>query len=693
MNGVNCERIQAPNAKCSRGLPLETLAFSIDLTTDCEGSRNRQFGQSMCTDYEKYRSGDVRIVCRSLDNNPLKVEPSVLQQGSHFTITASSNELPEKVECTIYDEFDQILQTNIIDTSGSVSLHLKEKYGFLEVEACDEQSCIQKLELEFLIENMGKHDVTISDILVTYGSKDTLNLGDKAGVVSPGETTTVDEALFFDICSRGSLSVDVEVRADQDDGPSCSREDNLEFAVEPKCDIGASLACFEKENGEPCEELISVAPTQCICQNSCPESLSFKYTGEDCSDSDSSDSGSMSECDDILPFKPQKGLLLVRDATGSIFFEAEAEKGSTVEISDDSKACMPDDFEVSIVSPDSRATVYQTLTFSKTCNEDGAMVTDPFGALEFAGYSCSDGVDDGCFVDVVFETCVANEGSVPLIIKEAKLKVGDVGNEVDTSSFDGEIESGEMFCSEVVQSISLCGVETIEASLEVEADDDSGIGCLDETGFSISLHPAPTASPTTFPTEGIVIRVPPTSAPTENIVTVPPPVYIPPPPPPPPKKIIHKGKGKGKRDDSDHNVGFCKASALTPCPSFVQEKARVKEKGDTRRAKERVDTQRVKDRAATRREKARVDMRRGKAKVDTQKAKAILGEDTRKAGPKVTLRRARETRRGALERAEFGNQWVSRREPLHLPSIGVLFLVHATDTKPFLGCSQETFSL
>lgn len=496
--GYACTSIRPPNAKCSLGQPVRSLSFTAIPDKSCKNKRNQQIGQSECVDHDKYKSGDLQMVCKDMDNNLLYVDPPTILEGGVFTVMATRewDDLPDKINCEVQDDRGNPLQSNIIDTSGKVPLHLKERYGLLQVEACGDQSCIQGLDFGFVIENLGRNEVTISDILVDYNSNSAINLASGKKKLESGVTTDVTELVYLDVCKAGGLVVNAQVKADQESGPSCSRNEDLEFSFEPQCSLGVTLACFEEATSKPCSELFAIRPEPCECpENTCPTSFSYQYTGDNC---DGRSSG-LVDCTDDLPFKPETARVLAKRPDGSVFFESEVEEGSVIDISDGG-ACLPDELELSIVDIESRSTVFQTVSLSNTCGENGALISESFGAVEFAGFSCSDGSGESCLVDVEFETCVANEGSVPLEVTAAVLMMEDVEIDVDTSAMSGSIETGEMYCASVVQSISLCGVESIEATVEVEADDPSDTGCIDDTDFSIPLTLAPTPAPSPFPT-------------------------------------------------------------------------------------------------------------------------------------------------------------------------------------------------
>ena len=54
------------------------------------------------------------------------------------------------------------LQVNDISTAGP--LHLKEKYGALQISACDDQECLKTAALSYFVPNDGDAQMTVESV-------------------------------------------------------------------------------------------------------------------------------------------------------------------------------------------------------------------------------------------------------------------------------------------------------------------------------------------------------------------------------------------------------------------------------------------------------------------------------------------------------------------------------------------------
>ena len=97
----------------------------------------------MCADLAPFGDDPVSIACTDLLGNSLavstssdSVSPISLSAGEEFSVaTIGDAELPPRINCTIGESDGTVIQWNVIDVSGDVSLDLKDTFGSLQLES------------------------------------------------------------------------------------------------------------------------------------------------------------------------------------------------------------------------------------------------------------------------------------------------------------------------------------------------------------------------------------------------------------------------------------------------------------------------------------------------------------------------------------------------------------------------------
>ena len=523
------------------------VSFSYQANSTCDESANQQdnVDATICQDVAPLQEV-VEVICVDETNTPLSISPSsTVSSGDEFIVSRSSGApLPESITCNVYTAPDTVLQRNTINLGGP--LHLKEKYGSLQVESCDGQICLHTGTLLYTIFNEGSHSMTVKSITRTREGEPTADLVENLtpNPLALGGTATVSEEIDFDICQTTEVVTIVDVDAEPDDGPECDAFDNFAIKANPVCVMDVELTCTETETNEPCEDIMATGTPPCDCRGECARELSFVYTGEDCSSASGTVDGFVVSCSDTLS-KPST-VLVTAVSGGVVLYNDTAVPGQVITMSDGGN-CLGESVEILVSDADSLSTVYQNVVLESGCAEaDGIALTDSAGAFEFVGFVCPDELSEYCIKDITLETCMVNEGTVPMSITGTDLVLN--GEPLDISEIESlELRPGDLLCVSETTGINVCGEPTFEATVTVEADDTSNVGCSDTDTIIFTPAPRPTSSPTSpptaVPTERIETRSP-TPVPTAQIVTVPPPVYVPKPKPKP--KAYYKGKGKGK---------------------------------------------------------------------------------------------------------------------------------------------------
>ena len=370
----------------------------------------------------------------------MAVEPSIVGPGEMFNVRNTfQGPLPAKLNCSIASTATgQVTQWNVLDVSGTVSLNLKEKYGALEVEACNEQRCIEEGCFEYTFSNVGTGDMRVVSAERSVNGLPPAELVEfvNPNPLSPTESATVEEKIPIDYCQTSTETVSIIGEGDNLDGGPCLDEDVFEIPIAPVCIIDSNLTCTDKATGLDCDDIPKVESSVCDCAPDCATEVRFVYTAQSC------------------PIDPPYGCVqtglpsptgarVVVTTGANILFNGDIPIGGEAVLSNNG-ACMPDEFNVLISDPGSNQ-VKQTITVNTGCSANGVPLGTTFGAVDFAGYTCQDGTGGNCFADAEFKACAMNTGPIPLTIIDYTLDVnGAVTNILD----DGPVTiiTGEAYC-------------------------------------------------------------------------------------------------------------------------------------------------------------------------------------------------------------------------------------------------------
>ena len=511
------------------------LSFTYKSTSSCADSSNQQDddGLTICRDFAPLVN-DVTISCGS----DIVVQPSTVVSGDEFLVLGAPGiSLPPSVTCNVTSLTGVVLQETTISTTGP--LHLKEQYGSFCVESCDDQVCLQAATLTYTVTNVGSHNMNVNAVTRTREGSNPIDLapGLSKNPLAMGESATVTEDIPIDLCKTAEIVTFVDVDAEPDDGPECDALGLFDITFNPACAMDVDLTCVDSDTNEPCDTLQSIGNPPCNCPNSCATELTYIYTGENCEDNDNEDA--ILACND--PLAQPSDVFITAMAGQTMLYNGTATPGQIITLSNNG-GCIPNMVEMAVTSSADLNTVYQIVEFQPGCFNGGTRLTESFGAFEFSGYVCLDGSEEQCITDITLETCIANEGTVPMVITDTFLDLND--DPLDISRIEGQqLRTGQTICVEETVFISLCGEPSFEATVTVDADGTSNKGCSDTDTVIFTPEARPTGSPTVAPTAQITERPAPTPVPTARIDT-PPPVFIPKPKPKP--KAYYKGKLHGK---------------------------------------------------------------------------------------------------------------------------------------------------
>lgn len=225
-DGLPCEELtDPPNLTCATGEAIEFVTFTYN-DRSCDGSANKQGDEAFCEDNVPITFFDpVTILCRDGDENSLTVEPTSVAPLGTFTVSVpGGGALPQKIDCIILDVDGSALQQNIIDTSGTVQLDLKDSFGALTLESCaEDKSCLETLIYDVTLSNVGTVDmeVTVADFF--FGGQTTSLLGDlEINPLAPDESTTLQQQFEnIDVCGGFEVTALANVEATPPNGDMC----------------------------------------------------------------------------------------------------------------------------------------------------------------------------------------------------------------------------------------------------------------------------------------------------------------------------------------------------------------------------------------------------------------------------------------------------------------------------------------
>ena len=241
--GLPCNELQPPNPVCSSGSDITAVSFGYSANA-CNPAGNSQGPETFCDDFVAIdASVSVTILCRDANmiTTGLVVEPPNVPQGGVFTISApSGGSLPAKVDCIILGPSETQLQQVVVDTSGDVSLNLRDEFGAFTLLACGDdnavggvQSCLASLSYTIDINNVGPVPMEITVAEFIFDGVTTTFVSDIDTNVQPGEASTVQTRQTIDLCVSAEYCAEVNIEANPPNGNKCQDTDQYCFQISP----------------------------------------------------------------------------------------------------------------------------------------------------------------------------------------------------------------------------------------------------------------------------------------------------------------------------------------------------------------------------------------------------------------------------------------------------------------------------
>jgi hypothetical protein len=205
------------------------LSFTYQSDMMCTDSMNGQDdnGDVICTDIAAL-TNDVTISCAGTNGGaPLTVTPSDVTSGAEFSVVMSTGAmLPDSITCTVSTGTFVDLQEVVISTVDRLSL--KDKYGSLLVQSCDDQQCLVPVTMTYLIKNVGTNNevATITELTretsLAPGSRTFLGSLSDGPVIRGDEITSAEERFVLDICEDLNVLITTNVGAENELDVACA---------------------------------------------------------------------------------------------------------------------------------------------------------------------------------------------------------------------------------------------------------------------------------------------------------------------------------------------------------------------------------------------------------------------------------------------------------------------------------------
>ena len=487
--GDACDSVELPRGSCVENLSHLTFRY---IGRDCNPLGNKQ-GAGYCEDYgDISAAAKVEILCVDSNGTPLNVDPrGNVTLGDTIQVSQVGRlPFPEMIDCGIFDENEELLQTNLIDSSGFAILNLKDTFGALDLVACsDEHTCVKDLSFDIDIINAGSKMINIEELTFELNDVRKGLLGTlQQQRLSQHNSTSLTLDQTVDICEASTFRAQTLVEAyPPPSGSFCESTGSFEFQPPLHCDVGAFTACLTGD-GMSCDTLERVDDLTCSCPNSgCHNALRFRYTAAPCADTTFTET-----CQDMTDRLPTQARIRV-STNDTVISDQAIDFGTEVTITNDG-ACLPETLTIAILNVDGSSEL-QRLEVSPRCSANGIDLLSTFGSLEFSGYACQSGVERNCYAEGVTWTFYAsNRGVTP--VRLAQLTVDADGRTLDlTESMDPRslvlIPGENSYVSQVIStSLPLCEDSLGEVLFVVQADGPADAQCTES--YLLQFDPLPT---------------------------------------------------------------------------------------------------------------------------------------------------------------------------------------------------------
>lgn len=257
-----------------------------------------------------------------------------------------------------------------------------------------------------------------------------------------------------------------------------------------RCEVATELTCTTLD-GRDCSELRGEQFIQCRCEDDCPRGLVYRYTAAPC------DPKSVPRnCADFEVNDAVVEVVITNLNEEVTFFEGRIQIGDDI-VLESQGGCLPDSFQVNVVSPIT-GDISQIVTLDSFCDVGGPTLLDDYGAFEFAGYTCRDGIQHHCYIAVEYESNTAWSGAANQALSSWNFVLNGLENPGGTTFLP--LSAQDQFYSTIIpQEVYLCVDGDYIASVSASAvGDEDGKKCGDRSHLTFNItvgSPFPTLSP------------------------------------------------------------------------------------------------------------------------------------------------------------------------------------------------------
>jgi len=481
-DGTDCDDIQTPKHQCSDGDGLSILQFTY-VGEGCDQSMNTQDGDT-CKDENGGPPSNRAIQVRCDDTKGNVLYDDEVNVGDEFEVTGNNGrDLPQTLRCTMSNmDDDGVFQTVTINTGGDVDLFLKDKYGSLRLEACDDQDCTVPITYFYEITNTGETDLTVTDLDTVRDGANPVSI---VGLVPdtglpPGGSTVAEEQDILDVCVDVTIVTISDVDGVSPDGATVDADDSYTLSVSgntrrptqsptraptphptdnrPKIDV--DITCSDNDNLRDCGQLETPEP-EC---DSNVDTLVFTYIGEGCEQSRNTQDDFFCQDFDGGPSNDDAARIQCEDEDGREIFDEVVNVGSQLAFGD--KDNLPDLIQCFV--KDNRDETLQAFTVASTRHDD-LFLKDVFGSLQLE--SCD---RLNCRVQVTYIYTIQNDGNTQLEITALDRSREDMNENVVGLVQDTSLLPDENTPAHEPDVIDVCVEASIVTRVEAEGDPPSG---------------------------------------------------------------------------------------------------------------------------------------------------------------------------------------------------------------------------
>jgi len=462
-NGADCTTAGPPDSlNCATG-PIDDLTFTFTGSACVTGS-NSQGAEASCTNVMAFTMDTpVQLTCTdNSDGSELTITSSQVDPST-FTVTEPGATLPAKIKCDLFNSMNQVLQTNIIDTSGSVPLALGDEFGAFLLQSCEDISCIETLNYDASVANVGTNQMTVTNFTFAFdGHVDDL-LPAITPVLQPGDSTAVGILRQVSVCDAATFLAEIDVEANPPGGIMCQDDEDLQLGIpeiaptDPptasptvNCELELEVLCVLGGDGplagQPCETPgIGIEP--CLER---PTAATMLYNGGDCSQSDNRQFLQFT-CEDFNGGPPNapgsRAYIIVTDIKGDgiVYHRDFVTVGDNYDLrTPDGEGRFEADQRIQIYSSDvtSQANLLQDVVYHSSCSSN-LELKNRFGASQLVQFFNSEQGNVTCFNAAAFDFDIR----IPITIIGESIRLESL---TVLTSFDGFVDLTDQVANRVV---------------------------------------------------------------------------------------------------------------------------------------------------------------------------------------------------------------------------------------------------